>query len=118
MCLKEDYSNMHAGYNTQIGVINGLITTYLITQSRHDSDYFIFFLDKLFKFYDGNAKFKKTSAKKLSKKLLRLNKNLLITKPKIIINMQIKKAENLEIDYFQNLGFFQPLNIIIEILLH
>ena len=72
MCLKEDYysglgSNMHAGYNTQIGVINGLITTYLITQSRHDSDYFIFFLDKLFKFYDGNAKFKKTSTKKLSK---------------------------------------------------
>ena len=61
---------------------------------------------KLFKYYDGNAKFdywkvpknitpekfKKPSVKRLSKKLLKLNKSLLIKKLKIIINMQNKKA--------------------------
>ena len=61
MCLKEDYysglgSNMHAGYNTQIGVINGLITTYLVTQSRHDSDDFTILLDKHYEFYNSYPK--------------------------------------------------------------
>ena len=56
MCLKEDYysglgSNMHAGYNTQISVINGLVSAYLVTQSRHDSDDFTLLLDKHYEFY-------------------------------------------------------------------
>ncbi len=57
MCLKEDYysglgSNMHAGYNTQISVINGLITAYLVTQSRNDIDDFTLLLDKHYEFYN------------------------------------------------------------------
>lgn len=61
MCLKEDYysglgSNMHASYNTQIGVINGLITTYLVTQSRNDLDDFTLLLDKNFEFYNSYPK--------------------------------------------------------------
>lgn len=41
MCLKTDYyaglgSNMHAAYNVQIIVINGIITSYLVTQDRND----------------------------------------------------------------------------------
>ena len=61
MCLKEDYysglgSNMHAGYNTQIGVINGLITAYLVTQSRTDINDFTPLLDIHYKFYDSYPK--------------------------------------------------------------
>ena len=46
MCLKEDYysglgSNMHSAYNTQIMVSNGLVTAYLVTQSRADIKDFI-----------------------------------------------------------------------------
>lgn len=41
MCLKEDFysglgSNMHAAYNTQIMVIDGLIASFIVTQSRND----------------------------------------------------------------------------------
>ena len=39
--------------------------------------------------------------KDYQKKHLRLSKNLLIKKLKIIINTQNKKAANLEIDFFQ-----------------
>ena len=61
MCLKEDYysglgSNMHAGYNTQIGVINGLITAYLVTQSRTDINDFTPLLDIHYKFYGSYPK--------------------------------------------------------------
>lgn len=46
MCLKEDYysglgSNMHAAYNTQILVIEGLVFNYYVSQSRADIDDFI-----------------------------------------------------------------------------
>lgn len=61
MCLKEDYysglgSNMHAGYNAQISVINGLITTYLVTQSRTDINDFTPLLDIHYKFYGSYPK--------------------------------------------------------------
>lgn len=56
MCLKEDYysglgSNMHAAYNTQIMVANGLVTAYLVTQSRSDINDFIPLLDVFYSFY-------------------------------------------------------------------
>lgn len=56
MCLKEDYysglgSNMHAAYNTQISVVDGLITAYLITQSRNDLKDFIPILTRHYSFY-------------------------------------------------------------------
>ena len=68
---------------------------------------------KLFKHFNGEAKFnywkapdniqtetfKKPSAKRLSKKLLRLNLNQLTKKLKTSINMQIKKAVNLGNDF-------------------
>lgn len=61
MCLKEDYysglgGNMHAGYNAQISVINGLITTYLVTQSRTDINDFTPLLDIHYKFYGSYPK--------------------------------------------------------------
>lgn len=61
MCLKEDYysglgSNMHAGYNTQISVINGLVSAYLVTQSRNDIDDFTLLLDKHYEFYHSYPK--------------------------------------------------------------
>ena len=51
MCLKEDYysglgSNMHAAYNTQIMVFSGLISSFIITQSRNDLKDFIPLLEK------------------------------------------------------------------------
>ena len=57
MCLKEDYysglgSNMHAAYNTQIMVANGLVTAYLVTQSRSDIKDFIPLLDVYYSFYN------------------------------------------------------------------
>ena len=56
MCLKEDYysglgSNMHAAYNTQIIVSNGLISGVYISQSRHDSGDFIPTLKKYMEMY-------------------------------------------------------------------
>ena len=56
MCLKEDYysglgSNMHAAYNTQIMVANGLVTAYLVTQSRTDIKDFIPLLNVYYSFY-------------------------------------------------------------------
>lgn len=68
---------------------------------------------KLFKHFNDEAKFnywkapdniqtetfKKPSAKRLSKKLLRLNLNQLTKKLKTSINMQIKKAVNLGNDF-------------------
>lgn len=56
MCLKEDYysglgSNMHAAYNTQIMVANGLVTAYLVTQSRADMNDFIPLLNVYYSFY-------------------------------------------------------------------
>ncbi len=61
MCLKEDYysglgSNIHAAYNVQISVINGLITEYLVTQSRVDIQDFIPLLDIHHKFYNSYPK--------------------------------------------------------------
>lgn len=61
MCLKEDYysglgSNMHAGYNAQISVINGLITAYLVTQSRTDINDLTPLLDIHYKFYGSYPK--------------------------------------------------------------
>lgn len=57
MCLKDDYysglgSNMHAAYNVQIGVINGLISMYLVSQSRTDINDFIPLLDKYYLYYN------------------------------------------------------------------
>ena len=61
MCLKADYysglgSNMHAAYNTQISVVNGLISAYLVTQSRSDVNDFTLLLDKHYKFYNKYPK--------------------------------------------------------------
>lgn len=61
MCLKEDYysglgSNMHAAYNTQISVSNGLVTAYLITQSRADLKDFVSLLDVHYSFYNEYPK--------------------------------------------------------------
>lgn len=46
MTLKRDYyaglgSNMHAAYNVQIAVVNGIICTYYLSQSRNDINDFI-----------------------------------------------------------------------------
>ena len=56
MCLKEDYysglgSNMHAAYNVQLCVIYGLISSYIVTQSRNDFDDFIKILEKQYEMY-------------------------------------------------------------------
>ena len=56
MALKADYyaglgSNMHAAYNSQIGVCGGIISTFLITQSRTDINDFIGVLDHFYKLY-------------------------------------------------------------------
>ena len=61
MCLKEDYysglgSNMHAAYNTQISVSSGLVTAYLITQSRADLKDFVPLLDVHYSFYNEYPK--------------------------------------------------------------
>lgn len=57
MCLKEDYysglgSSMHAGYNTQIAVSEGLIVAYFVSQSRNDINDFIPVLNKYHDFYN------------------------------------------------------------------
>lgn len=56
MCLKEDYysglgSNMHAAYNTQLLVMNGFITCFIVTQSRNDLNDFIKILNRYYLFY-------------------------------------------------------------------
>lgn len=57
MCLKEDYysglgSNMHAGYNVQIGVSQGLILSYLVSQSRNDFKDYIPLMNRYYQQYD------------------------------------------------------------------
>ena len=62
MALKSDYysgkgTNMHAAYNVQIAVSNGIVMNYLVTQSRSDLHDFIPLLDSFFKkfgFYPKN----------------------------------------------------------------
>lgn len=61
MCLKEDFysglgSNMHAAYNTQIMVFNGLIACFIVTQSRSDISDFIPLLIKHNELYDSFPK--------------------------------------------------------------
>lgn len=61
MCLKEDYysglgSNMHAGYNVQLCVIYGIISSFIVTQSRHDSGDFIDILKKHYSMYQNYPK--------------------------------------------------------------
>lgn len=61
MCLKEDYysglgSNMHAAYNTQIMVCNGLIASFIVTQSRNDLNDFIPLLTKHKEMYNSLPK--------------------------------------------------------------
>lgn len=61
MTLKEDYysglgSNMHAAYNTQISVSNGLVTAFLVSQSRNDMNDFVPLLDAHFNFYSEYPK--------------------------------------------------------------
>lgn len=56
MCLKEDYysglgSNMHAAYNAQLGVSDGIIIWCMVSQSRNDYDDFIPFLEDYEKEY-------------------------------------------------------------------
>lgn len=56
MCLKTDYysglgSNMHAAYNCQILVCQGLIYSFYISQSRNDINDFIPLLEKFNKYY-------------------------------------------------------------------
>ena len=56
MCLKEDYysglgTNMHAAYNAQILVINGIVFSYFLSQSRTDINDFIPILDEFYSFY-------------------------------------------------------------------
>lgn len=57
MCLKEDYysglgSNMHAAYNVQLCVIYGVISSFIVTQSRNDIDDFIKILEKQYEMYN------------------------------------------------------------------
>ena len=57
MCLKEDYysglgSNMHAAYNVQICVMYGLISSYIVTQSRSDITDFIKIIEKHYEMYE------------------------------------------------------------------
>ena len=61
MCLKSDYysklgTNMHAAYNIQICVANGLITSYLTTQSRTDFNDFIPLLNRHYSMYSDYPK--------------------------------------------------------------
>jgi len=56
MALKADYyaklgSHMHAAYNVQILVIQGLIFSYLVSQSRDDMNLFIDVMDKFHRSY-------------------------------------------------------------------
>ena len=56
MCLKEDYysglgSNMHAAYNVQLCVIYGIISSYIVTQSRNDMEDFIKIIEKHYEMY-------------------------------------------------------------------
>ena len=56
MCLKEDYysglgSNMHAAYNVQLCVMYGLISSYIVTQSRVDIKDFIQIIEKYHEMY-------------------------------------------------------------------
>ncbi len=44
---------MHAAYNVQICVMNGLITTYLITQSRTDINDFIPLMNRYYEMYNS-----------------------------------------------------------------
>ena len=63
MCLKADYysglgSNMHAAYNIQVGISEGIPVSYLCTQSRADMLDFISVLDKfnnIFGHYPANV---------------------------------------------------------------
>ena len=63
MCLKADYysglgSNMHAAYNIQVGICEGIPVSYLCTQSRADLHDFIDVLDKfynIFGYYPANV---------------------------------------------------------------
>ncbi len=63
MCLKADYysglgSNMHAAYNIQVGICEGIPVSYLCTQSRADLHDFIDVLDKfynIFSYYPANV---------------------------------------------------------------
>lgn len=63
MCLKADYysglgSNMHAAYNIQVGICEGIPVSYLCTQSRADLRDFIGVLDKfynIFGYYPANV---------------------------------------------------------------
>ncbi len=62
MCLKEDYysglgSNMHAAYNVQVCVIYGLISSYIVTQSRNDLEDFIKILEKHYEMYGSYPNF-------------------------------------------------------------
>ena len=62
MTLKEDYysglgSNLHAAYNVQISVSNGLITTCYVSQSRNDINDFIPKLKKHYEMYGFYPKF-------------------------------------------------------------
>lgn len=62
MCLKEDYysglgSNMHAAYNVQLSVSNGLITCFLVSQTRTDSPDFIPTIEKIYKYYKNYPKY-------------------------------------------------------------
>lgn len=61
MCLKEDFysvlgSNMHAAYNTQIMIFNGLIASFIVTQSRNDLNDFIPLLTKHKEMYNSLPK--------------------------------------------------------------
>lgn len=62
MCLKEDYysglgSNMHAAYNAQLCVIYGLISSYIVIQSRNDLEDFIKILEKHYEMYGSYPNF-------------------------------------------------------------
>ena len=61
MCLKEDYysglgSNMHAAYNVQLCVIYGVISSFIVTQSRNDMEDFIKILEKHYEMYNEYPK--------------------------------------------------------------
>ncbi len=57
MCLKEDYysglgSNMHAAYNVQLCVIYGVISSFIVTQSRSDIVDFRTIVSKHYEMYN------------------------------------------------------------------
>ena len=61
MCLKEDYysglgSNMHAAYNVQLCVMYGMISSYIVTQSRSDIKDFINIIEKYHEMYNNYPK--------------------------------------------------------------